>query len=523
MSINETRAANDDGARKQLERLLEIQRRVSQERDLEHLPGVVMREVTELLEADRSTLYLLEHETMALRACFAEGVAGESIIVPLRMGVVGTAILQHRTINLVDPYQHPHFNSAIDTHSGYRTESLLVVPIVADDGVLLGGIEVLNKASGRFLPEDERLVAEAAARLAADVIDAASARRELAALRGPIEFDRGSVFRLDAGAGLLHAVHADGLDGMPLALNLKLGIAGSVALTGEPLLITDAHADPRFDASFDRRTGYHTRNILCVPLSDAKGEALGVIQVINRRDGTFTEADMALLTSVAGVVSIAIENAMSFRDADRQFHSLLEALAASIDARDTLTAGHSKRVAQIAEGIGHELGYNQSEVDVLAVAALLHDYGKIGIDDAVLKKEGKLDADEYTHMKQHAELTFNILDNIKFSRKYRSVPIIASSHHEAIDGSGYPSGLSALQIPFMAKILAVADVFEALTANRHYRPGMSEDRAMSIIEPGIGHKFEGRVVAALVQYLGNGGRAALGLPASPPDSRCEAA
>ena len=513
MSMKDVCFVSRDTDRRRLERLLEIQRSVSQERDLERLPGLVMREVTELLGADRSTLFLIDGDTMELRACFAEGVAtNKAIVVPLRMGIIGTAILQHRLLNLVDAYQHPYFNPEVDAHSGYRTESLLAAPIVAADGTLLGGIELLNKFSGRFLPEDELAIEAAAARFAAaGTIDEETAHREVAALREATSSHRGSVFRLDAEAGRLVAVHADGADNTLIALNLKLGIAGSVALAGEPLLISDAHGDPRFDPSFDRRTGYHTRNILCVPLQDANGEALGVIQVINCLNGDFREDDLALLNSVAGIVAIAVENAMSFRDADRQFHSVIEALAASIDARDTLTAGHSKRVAEIAAGIGRELGYTESDLDVMSVAALLHDYGKIGIDDSVLKKEGKLEPDEYTHMKLHAALTYNILDNIKFARKYRSVPMIASSHHETLDGSGYPWGLSALQIPYMAKILAVADVFEALTANRHYRQGMSEARAMEIIEPGIGRKFEGRVVDALKQYLTNGGRQALGL------------
>jgi len=512
MSMKDVCFVSRDTDRRRLERLLEIQRSVSQERDLERLPGLVMREVTELLGADRSTLFLVDGDTMELRACFAEGVANKAIVVPLRMGIIGTAILQHKMLNLVDAYQHPYFNPEVDAHSAYRTESLLAAPIVAADGTMLGGVELLNKGSGRFLPEDEAAIEASAARFAAaGAIDAETAHREVALLREETGCHRGSVFRLDAEAGRLVAVHADGAGDTLIELNLKLGIAGSVALAGKPLLIRDAHADPRFDPSFDRRTGYHTRNILCVPLQDGNGESLGVIQVINCLRGDFSDEDLALLTSVAGIVAIAVENAQGFRDADRQFLSLLEALAASIDARDTLTAGHSKRVAQISVGIGRELGYTESDLDVMSVAALLHDYGKIGIDDAVLKKDGKLEPDEYTHMKLHAALTYNILDNIKFSRKYRSVPMIASSHHETLDGTGYPWGLSEMQIPYMAKILAVADVFEALTANRHYRRGMGETKAMEIIAPGIGRKFDGRVVEALRQYLDRGGREALGL------------
>lgn len=498
--------------RERFGRLIEIQRRVSEERNLERLPALVMREVSELLAADRSTLFLFERQTMALRACFAEGVIGKSIVVPLRMGVIGTAILQRKTIGLVDAYQHPYFNEEIDTQSGYKTESLLVVPIHGDDGHVLGGIELLNTPLGRFSEADEMFVGEAAARLAAqEEIDAAGADREIAWLHERVEFDRGTVFKVDSPAGLLIAVHADGSSRVPIALNMKLGIAGLVALTGEPLLIADAQNDPRFDSSFDKKTGYVTRQILCVPLRSGNGEALGVIQVINSLVGSFTEDDLALLVSVAGVVAIALDNAQLFHDSDRQFHSLLEALAASIDARDTLTAGHSKRVAQIALGIARELGFAEADLDVLDVSALLHDYGKIGIVDAVLKKEGKLDNEEFAHMKTHAALTYDILEKIKFSRKYRNVPLIASSHHETIDGKGYPRGCEAQEIPFMAKILTVADVFEALTADRHYRKGMSIDQAYAILDDGVGRKFEGRVVTALKHYLDKGGLEALAL------------
>ncbi|MDD5250732.1 MAG: GAF domain-containing protein [Rhodocyclaceae bacterium] len=501
-----------DAYRERFGRLLEIQRRVSQEHNLARLPGLVMREVTELLAADRSTLFLFDRQTMALRACFAEGMSGKAIVVPLRMGVIGTAILQRQTINLIDACQHPYFNDEIDAQSGYHTESLLVVPIAGADGQVLGGIELLNTPRGRFSLADEQVVKASAQRLAAlDDIDAAAAEREIARLRAQLEFDRGTIFKVDAAAGQLFAVHAEGADSARMSLNMKLGIAGLVALTGEPLLIQDTQGDSRFDASFDRRTGYHTRNILCVPLRDGSDEALGVIQVINCVNGGFTAEDLALLTSVAGVVAIAIDNAHLFHDSDRQFHSLLETLAASIDARDTLTAGHSKRVAQIALGIARELGFAESELDVLEVSALLHDYGKIGIDDAVLKKVGKLDADEFAHMKQHAALTYDILEKIKFSRKYRNVPLIASSHHESLDGKGYPHGYATQEIPFMAKLLTVADVFEALTADRHYRKGMSLEQAYAILDDGIGQKFDGRVVAALRQHLDKGGLDALGL------------
>ena len=487
-------------------KLIEIQHRIGVERDITRLPDIVMREVSELLDTDRSTLFLLDWETMQLRACFAQGIEGNTIVVPLRMGVVGAAILQRRILNIVNAHQHPFFNKNIDNQTGYKTDSVLASPIIGNDGTVLGGVELLNKTTGRFTQEDERILALVVQRLARLLqegnLDKQLARNEMDALHEQIGFDRSSIFVPDKATGQLTALYSEGLEGKIITLNIKLGIAGLVALTNQMLLIPDAASDPRFDSSFDKHTGYHTRNMLCVPLRGANGEALGAIQIINKLSGDFSEQDVEILTGVAGIVSIAIENAMLLKDSERQFHSVLEALAASIDARDTLTAGHSQKVAEIAVGIGGAMGFTEADMDILRVSAILHDYGKIGVDDCVLKKNGKLDDAEFTHMKQHATITCDILEKIHFARKYRGVPLIASSHHEYLDGSGYPSGLNANEIPFMAKILAVSDVYEALTADRHYRKGMAPEQALSILQQNVdNHKFDGGVLAALRSFL----------------------
>ncbi|CAK0753169.1 HD-GYP domain-containing protein [Gammaproteobacteria bacterium] len=487
------------------QQLLEIQRRLSGERNISHLSQLVMQEVAELLDADRSSLFLFDWDIMQLRACFAEGVAAESLVVPLRMGIVGSSTIIRSTINVTNAYSHPYFNPEIDTTSGFKTNSLLATPLQTSDGRVVGGLELINKATGCFTDADERL-AEATARVLAelasiDQLTPTIAQHETILLRERIDYDRAAVFILEETAGQLTAIYADGIEPSQLTLHLRLGIAGQVAVTRQPLLIPDVSVDNRFNSSFDNLTGYRTRSILCVPLLNLAGETLGVVQAINRRSGPFTEFDLQTLSSVAGIISISIENAMQIQEHEQQFHSLLETLAASIDAKDTLTAGHSRRVSEIATGIARIFDYPDADLDVLRVAALLHDYGKIGIDDQVLKKAGRLTEDEYQHIKKHAELTFDILERIRFARKYNNVPLIAASHHECLDGSGYPRGLNALQIPFMSKILAVADVFEALTADRHYRPGMSVTRSLEILDQGVGTKFDSHVIAALRRYL----------------------
>lgn len=501
--------SNQTAAEEQLRRyrqLMEIHRLVGMERDIPRLADIVMREVSELLGADRSTLFLMDWETMQLGAWFAQGVEDNAIVVPLRMGIVGAAILQRKILNIVNAYQHPYFNSSVDDLTGYKTDSILAAPIVDGNGKALGGVELLNKKTGRFTGEDEKIFTASMQRMAGLIregaLDTQRVCNEMAVLHELIGFDRSSVFIMDKSSGQLVALHSEGLEKQKITLTVKLGIAGLVALTNQMLLIPDTASDQRFDSSFDRATGYHTRNILCVPLHDSHGEVLGVIQAINKLAGDFSEQDVEMLTNIANIISIAVENALLLKDGDKQFHSILEVLAATIDARDTLTAGHSIQVAHFANEIGRTMGFTENDLDVLRISAILHDYGKIGIDDCVLKKNGSLDSTEYAHMKQHAAITRDILDKIYFSRKYRGVPLIASSHHEYLDGSGYPCGLDNNEIPFMSKILSVADVYEALTADRHYRKGMTPEQALTILDEGVNNnKFDAGVLTALRKYL----------------------
>lgn len=517
----------DQNAR--FQKLLEIQRRIGGERDIDRLLPLVMQELSDLLGADRCSVFLFDPDHCCLRARFAAGLE-EELVLPLRLGIVGTVLLTRRPSNVGNAYDHPHFNPHIDGLTGFKTGSTLVVPLL-DHGEAVGAVQLINKRTGRFLASDEQQAAEVASELAlayrADTLSPDLAAAAMQALRDATLAERASVYVLDRRGRRLSALYSDGIARERISLDLNLGIAGWVAVTGETANIAEAALDPRFNPTIDRRSGYRTRTVLCTPIRGAKGETLGVVEAINKDYGAFTEEDRATLESVMSMVSVAVENALLLEDQERQFHSLLEVLAASIDARDTLTAGHSTRVAAYAVGIGRELGFTGNELKVLEMAALLHDYGKIGIDDQVLKKNGKLTMEEYTHIQQHPALTFSILDRIHFARQYRDVPLIAASHHEYLDGSGYPRGLTAGEIPFMAKILTVADVFEALTADRHYRPGMSEDQAFTILWEGIGHKFDGDVVDALerswhgvrAQLLGQAPEAAATAAASATTSR----
>jgi putative nucleotidyltransferase with HDIG domain len=183
-----------------------------------------------------------------------------------------------------------------------------------------------------------------------------------------------------------------------------------------------------------------------------------------------------------------------------QFKSVLKTLAASIDARDELTSGHSEVVTEYALGICKEMGLPPDYQEMLRVASLLHDYGKIGVPDFILKKKGRLTDTERREIEKHVVKTKEILEQVSFTGIYKEVPEIAAAHHEKMDGSGYPNGLKGEKIPLGARIIGVADFFEAITSKRHYREPMNDSEALRLLMEGRGVHFDPKVVDAFVRF-----------------------
>ncbi len=270
----------------------------------------------------------------------------------------------------------------------------------------------------------------------------------------------------------------------------------------KPYLINDlsdiGHSlSPRSQA-FAKEMG--SQSFICCPII-CESKSLGVLAVDNLRSKKpLVESDLSLLQGVAHVIGISLRNVELIDDRDRQMQSILLTLAASIDARDPLTAGHSAKVTEYALGIAKELNLSQEYCEVIRVAALLHDYGKIGVPDAILKKPGRLTREEYEIVKTHAMKSRQILEQIHFSDSLTKVPEIVGAHHEKVDGSGYPLGLRGDEIPLGARIIAVADVFEAITAKRHYRDPMPSDVAFLLLDKERGVHFENHIVDAFKAY-----------------------
>ena len=313
-------------------------------------------------------------------------------------------------------------------------------------------------------------------------------------VKNVLNCDRCTVFVLDSDRNELWSRVAHGEK--EIRFPSHLGVAGHVLMTGEVLNIPDAYADSRFNPNIDKKTGYRTRNILTTPMRNKLGETIGVFQALNKFGGPFTREDEELLDTISVIAATQIENAQLYEEQKKTFDSFIETLASTIDARDPMTAGHSRRIALYADEVAKILKLDTAEREKLRTAALLHDYGKIAVREAVLTKEGRLTTQEYDHIKEHSQYTKSILEKINFTRHLRDVPLIAASHHERMDGKGYPAGLKADEIPKLGRILAVVDVFDALTSKRHYRDRMPFREVMRILSNGCGTHFDDFFVAA---------------------------
>jgi len=283
-------------------------------------------------------------------------------------------------------------------------------------------------------------------------------------------------------------------------------LAGYVAVTGRPLNIPDAYKIPEeaeyhFDKSFDLRNDYRTVSMLQVPLSDGQGQVVGVLQLINAKDASgaivpFGPEDERLLMSLASQAGVAVRNAQLNQELKQAHMDTIVRLGVAAEYRDKETGNHIRRMSYYSAFIAQEMGLSAHDVDLIRLASPMHDVGKVGIPDAILLKPGRLNELERKIMESHTAIGAEIL-------KGSEVPLltmsqtIALTHHEKWDGSGYPNRLRGTAIPLEGRIVALADVFDALSNKRVYKPAMTIAETRQTIEAGSGAHFDPAVVQAL--------------------------
>ncbi len=269
------------------------------------------------------------------------------------------------------------------------------------------------------------------------------------------------------------------------------GVAGRVVTEGKPVLVKDIRRDDRFNKS--ERPIYETKSFVSAPLI-AEGRVFGVINIIDKDSGeNFCEADANLLCTIAGQVSIAVENARLYEALEGNCFNMIRSLAASLEAKDRYTSGHSHRVSEYSTAIANIMGVPDKGKETLRYAALLHDIGKIGISEHILNKAGKLDDSEFNIIKSHPSTGERIMKPLFF---LDDAIHHVRGHHESFDGGGYPDGLGGEDLSLLTRIMTVADSFDAMTSERTYRPLMNTSKAVSELKRVAGKQFCPEVVDA---------------------------
>jgi len=261
-----------------------------------------------------------------------------------------------------------------------------------------------------------------------------------------------------------------------------------------PLVLADAQADERFQA---RGETEYVRSWIGVPLI-VKGEAIGFLTIDHTEPGVYDEESAETAQAFASQAAIAIDDARAYEMLKSLNQQIMEALAMATETRDPYTTGHSLQVTHWAVAIAEKMGLSDQEVQALQLVGPLHDIGKIGVPDSVLNKPARLTSAEAILIQSHPVIAAHILGKI---RAFADLIPVIKHHHEWYDGRGYPDGLKGEEIPLLARILAVADGFEAMTSERPYRLPKSREEAVEELKAGAGTQWDPEVVRVFLEVL----------------------
>ncbi len=315
-----------------------------------------------------------------------------------------------------------------------------------------------------------------------------------------LECEAGSILLYNKEKDCLYFSATTSSDSKKLAevpVPLTDSLAGAIFSKNLPLIVNNVDKDIRHNSSVAAQVNFRTNSLLGVPMR-IQNRVTGVLEALNKRQGTFTEEDVKILTAIASQAAVAIENAQLVQALQDSYDSTLEGWAAALDLRDKETEGHSQRVTVLTVQLAQAIGVSQDALTYLRQGALLHDIGKMAVPDSILHKQGPLTVREKAIMRQHPLNAYNMLYPIAYLRSALDIPYC---HHEKWDGSGYPRGLKGEEIPLAARIFTIIDVWDALRSNRPYRGAWSEKKTIAYIQKQAGKSFDPKIVKNFVDVI----------------------
>lgn len=460
----------------------------------------------------------------------SDGVSDSEVnlSIPLDFGLVGKVIETKESVLVEDTDRVTGYRQLLESH---RIRSVIYAPMKWREeiyGVAMAGNQQRDSLSENDLSLLSALSVQAAlaihnSRLYSDLedrigelhaifeidkaitsaIDLETVLQQIVQMSiGLLDAKISSIMLLDEESQELVIAAAHGLsEGYIKKGHIQVGesIAGKVIEEGRPIAVDDIQEDPRHAYPDHARTE-GLRSLLSVPLN-LKDRVIGVLNIYTEEPHEFNPHEVNLFTSLASQAAIAIENARLFESLEEIYIEVITAMASAIDARDAYTHGHSHRVTEYAVAIAEGMRLSPAEVDIIRNASILHDVGKIGIKEDILKKPGRLTEEERREMEYHPFIGTKILQSVKL---LEPVMPLVYHHHERYDGTGYPDGLRGEDIPQGARIISLADAFESMTSDRPYRKSLPLEKAMAELRYGSGRQFDPRVVEVFMKLAEEG-------------------
>jgi len=486
--------------------------------------------ISRSISPDVVLAYRLDHEREHLAVAASDGLSDceANLSVPLDYGMVGKVFQGKEPVLLNDSDREPGFRQFLESQ---RIRSAIYTPVKWREeiyGVAFAGSQQKESFSDNDLDLLSALSVQAAlaihnSHLYSDLedrigelhaifeiekaitsaIDLETVLQQIVQMSiGLLDAKISSIMLVDEETEELVIAAAHGLSESYIQKgSIKVGesIAGMVIQGGKPIAVDDIRDNPRF-AYTDHARMEGLCSLLSVPLS-LKDRVIGVLNIYTEEPHVFNPHEINLFTSLASQAAIAIENARLFESLEEIYIEVITAMASAIDARDTYTHGHSQRVTEYAVAIAEGMGLSSAEVDIIRNASILHDVGKIGIKEDILKKPGRLTEEERREMEYHPFIGTKILSSVKL---LEPVMPLVYHHHERFDGTGYPDGLRGEEIPLGARVIAVADAFESMTSDRPYRKALLLEEVMAELRYGSGRQFDPRIVEVFMRLADEG-------------------
>lgn len=503
--------------------ILNVLERANHIASMTHLEDLLEQMLTLMIEvsgATNGTLYLRDRQARELVFKVIIGDEESKSLVGMRIkegrGIVGSAVQNAKPIVIDDLASDPRWYREIDPERTAHLHNAITLPLLLR-GIPIGAVQIFN-----FVHAELELLQVLGNRMASEIdkvqlLERAHRSNQRLHTLVDILGQIGATLNQNQLIELLTKYAAQLLDAECSRVDWA-----SKSTNGDAVLLSKSSINDRsgqeevhqpttnYSAMLNfQDQGFAAQSVVAVPLrarqitvgKERRGveeRVIGNLMALNKRSGSFDDEDTQLLGILASQASTLLQIARLYDEANDLFLVFIEVLAATIDAKDPYTRGHSQRVSNLSMSIAQEMGMNGDLIYDLRIGSLLHDFGKIGVPDSILTKPARLTNKEYEQVKKHPSIGHRIIEQIE--QLHNVLPAIIQ-HHERLDGSGYPSGLHGEQISLMGLIVAVADVFDALTIDRPYRKAMEVESAIDYLQQNSGTHFDGDCVDALIRTI----------------------